>query len=52
MGHTGKIQAFDIFSNHNRKTIIRVESDITLQLPENTLDTIQYHINKIIKSKF
>ncbi len=37
---------------HNRKTIIRVESDITLQLPENTLDTIQYHINKIIKSKF
>ena len=37
---------------HNRKTIIRIESDITLQLPENTLDTIQLHINKIIKSKF
>tara|TARA_R100000541_G_scaffold2021_1_gene7404 strand:- start:6038 stop:6373 length:336 start_codon:yes stop_codon:yes gene_type:complete len=37
---------------HNRKTVIRVESNISLQLPENTLDTIQYHINKIIKSKF
>jgi len=37
---------------HNKKTILRVESDISLKLPQNTLDTIQYHINKIIKNKF
>lgn len=37
---------------HNRKTVLFIESDITLKLPDNTLDTIQFHINKIIKSKF
>ena len=37
---------------HNRKEIIRVESNISLTLPENTLEVIQEHINKIKKSKF
>ena len=37
---------------HNRKEIVRVESNISLTLPENTLDIIQEHINKIKKSKF
>ena len=33
------------------KAIIRIESNITLTLPENTLDTIQHHINKIKNQK-
>tara|TARA_R100001463_G_scaffold50547_1_gene100887 strand:+ start:6055 stop:6390 length:336 start_codon:yes stop_codon:yes gene_type:complete len=37
---------------HNRKEIVRVESNISLTLPENTLETIQKHINEIKKSKF
>tara|TARA_Y100001937_G_scaffold125115_1_gene191226 strand:+ start:516 stop:854 length:339 start_codon:yes stop_codon:yes gene_type:complete len=37
---------------HNGKTILRVESGISLKLPENTLDRVQEHINKIIKRKF
>ena len=36
----------------NKKEIIRVESNISLTLPENTLEVIQEHINKIKKSKF
>jgi len=37
---------------HNRKLVVKVESDISLKLPENTLEKIQEHINKIVKSKF
>ncbi len=37
---------------HNRKLILKVESDITLKLPEGSLSLIQKHINKIVKSKF
>lgn len=37
---------------HNRKLILKVESDISLKLPEGALDEIQKHINKIVKSKF
>tara|TARA_R100001244_G_scaffold108547_1_gene80297 strand:+ start:185 stop:523 length:339 start_codon:yes stop_codon:yes gene_type:complete len=37
---------------HNRTTIIKIESDITLKLPENTLEEIQKEINKIVKTKF
>ena len=37
---------------HNGKEIVRVESDITLKLPENTLDVIQEEIDLIIESKF
>tara|TARA_R110000765_G_scaffold377230_1_gene468095 strand:+ start:53 stop:394 length:342 start_codon:yes stop_codon:yes gene_type:complete len=37
---------------NNGKEIIRIESDITLSLPENCSDTILYHIEKLIESKF
>jgi hypothetical protein len=37
---------------HNGKTIVRIEADISLQLPENTLEDLQSHINKIVKQKF
>mgnify|MGYP003132594839 CR=1 FL=1 len=37
---------------HNRRLIVKVESDITLKLPDNSIETIQTHINKIVKSKF
>ena len=37
---------------NNGKEIIRIESDITLTLPENCSDTILYHIEKLIESKF
>jgi len=37
---------------NNGKEIIRVESDITLSLPENCSDTILKHIDKLIESKF
>jgi hypothetical protein len=37
---------------HNGKTIVRIESDISLQLPDNTLEELQSHINKIVKQKF
>jgi hypothetical protein len=37
---------------NNGKEIIRVESDITLSLPENCKDTILQHIDKLIESKF
>ncbi len=37
---------------HNGKEIVRVESDITLKLPEDALDVIQEEIDLIIESKF
>jgi len=37
---------------HNGNTVLRVESDISLKLPDNTLEIMQLHINKIIKRKF
>tara|TARA_R100001463_G_scaffold42546_5_gene89081 strand:- start:867 stop:1205 length:339 start_codon:yes stop_codon:yes gene_type:complete len=37
---------------HNRTLILKVESDISLKLPEGSLDMIQEQINKIVKSKF
>ena len=37
---------------NNGKEIIRVESNITLLLPKNCKDTILYHIEKLIESKF
>ena len=37
---------------HNGKTIVRIESDISLQLPDNTLEELQSHINTIVKQKF
>ena len=37
---------------NNGKEIIRVESDITLSLPEDCKDTILKHIDKLIESKF
>ena len=37
---------------NNGKEIIRIESDITLSLPKNCSDTILYHIEKLIESKF
>ena len=37
---------------HNGKEIVRVESDISLKLPDDALDVIQKEINLIIESKF
>jgi hypothetical protein len=37
---------------YNNKEIVRLESDISLKLPENAEDTIQQHIDEIIESKF
>tara|TARA_R100001463_G_scaffold42696_2_gene89371 strand:- start:1056 stop:1391 length:336 start_codon:yes stop_codon:yes gene_type:complete len=37
---------------YNEKEIVRLESDISLKLPENAVDTIQQHIDEIIESKF
>ena len=37
---------------HNRKLKFKVESDISLKLPEGSLDIIQKKINNIVKSKF
>tara|TARA_R100001463_G_scaffold11755_3_gene32776 strand:- start:1242 stop:1580 length:339 start_codon:yes stop_codon:yes gene_type:complete len=37
---------------HNRKLIVKVESDITLKLPDNSLELVQEEINKLIKNKF
>ncbi len=36
----------------NRKLIVKVESDITLKLPENSLSLIQKEIDKLVKKKF
>jgi len=37
---------------HNGKEIVRVESDISLKLPEDALSIIQEEIDLIIESKF
>ena len=37
---------------HNSNEILRIESDISLKLPENSLDIIQKEIEIIIESKF
>lgn len=37
---------------HNGDEIIRVESGISLKLPEDTIDLIEKEIDKIIESKF
>ena len=37
---------------HNGKEVVRIESGITLKLPEDTLEIIEEHIEEIIESKF
>ena len=37
---------------HNNEEVVRIESDISLKLPENTQDTLEQHIDKIMESKF
>ncbi|QDP61976.1 MAG: hypothetical protein GOVbin2056_59 [Prokaryotic dsDNA virus sp.] len=37
---------------HNGEEVVRVESGITLKLPEDTLEIIEEHIEEIIESKF
>lgn len=37
---------------HNGEEVVRVESGITLKLPENSEVIIQTHIDKIVESKF
>ena len=37
---------------HNGDEVIRVESGISLKLPENTIELIEEKIEKIIESKF
>ena len=37
---------------HNGDEVLRVESGISLKLPENTVDMIEKEIDKIIESKF
>ncbi|QDP46169.1 MAG: hypothetical protein Unbinned306contig1002_31 [Prokaryotic dsDNA virus sp.] len=37
---------------HNGKEITRVESGIDLKLPENCIELINKHINKLIEDKF
>jgi|TARA_X000000950_G_scaffold289161_1_gene410334 hypothetical protein len=37
---------------HNGKEVVRVESDITLKLPDDSLEVIQNEIDLIIESKF
>ncbi len=37
---------------HNGEEIIRIESGISLKLPENTIKLIEEHIEEIIESKF
>ena len=37
---------------HNGEEVVRVESGITLKLPENSESIIQKHIDKIVESKF
>ena len=36
----------------NRKLIVKVESDITLKLPEGSIKLIQKEIDKLVKDKF
>ena len=37
---------------HNGKEVVRIESGISLKLPENTLQIIADHIDEILKDKF
>ena len=37
---------------HNGEEIIRIESGISLKLPENTIKLIEEQIEEIIESKF
>ena len=37
---------------HNGEEIIRIESGISLKLPENTIQLIEEEIEEIIESKF
>lgn len=37
---------------HNGDEVLRVESGISLKLPENTVEMIEKEIDKIIESKF
>ena len=37
---------------NNDEVVLRIESDISLKLPENALEEIQEHIDEIIESKF
>ncbi len=37
---------------HNNEEVLRIESGISLKLPENTLDQIDKKIEQIIESKF
>jgi len=37
---------------HNGKEIVRIESGISLKLPEDTLDVINDHIDNILANKF
>tara|TARA_Y100001937_G_scaffold22429_2_gene32022 strand:- start:20741 stop:21067 length:327 start_codon:yes stop_codon:yes gene_type:complete len=37
---------------NNDEVVLRIESDISLKLPENALEEIQEYIDEIIESKF
>ena len=37
---------------HNGKEVVRIESGISLKLPENTLQILADHIDEILKDKF
>lgn len=37
---------------HNGDEVVRIESGISLKLPENTIDVLEEHIEEIIESKF
>jgi|TARA_R110002020_G_scaffold85438_1_gene210846 hypothetical protein len=37
---------------YNNKEVVRMESDISLKLPDNTQDSLEQHIDEIIESKF
>lgn len=37
---------------HNGDEVVRIESGISLKLPENTIDVLAEHIEEIIESKF
>jgi len=37
---------------YTNKELVRMESDISLKLPDNTQDSLEQHIDEIIESKF
>jgi hypothetical protein len=37
---------------NNGKEVVRIESGISLKLPENTLQILAEHIDEILKDKF